>query len=238
MPYTLKDNDKILDNIERAYILRVKDLPDLEKPREKLVNGGVKILSAAELLAIILGVGTKKEEVLKMANRILKEYGEKSIVNEVSPEKLCKDLDLPFAKACQVVAAFELGRRFFNKKLGKNYIIRNARQAFEYLKNMGELEKEHLRGLYLNSRYQLIHDELISVGTVSSSIIHPREVFRPALEYGAIAVIVAHNHPSGNIKPTEADLEITCQLAQAGKILGIDLLDHLVIARDKFMSLI
>jgi len=103
---------------------------------------------------------------------------------------------------------------------------------------MGTLRKENFRGLYLNSHYQLIHDEIISIGTLTSGLVHPREVFRPALEYGAVAVIVAHNHPAGSLKATIADEETTAQLKQAGEVLGIDFLDHLIIADDKFISLI
>lgn len=115
--------------------------------------------------------------------------------------------------------------------------IRTAKDAFNYLKDMRELPKEHLRGLYLNSRYRLVHDEVISIGTLTSNIIHPREVFRPALEYSAVAVILAHNHPSGSTKPSKEDIEITEQLIGAGKILGVDLLDHIIITKNKFASI-
>jgi DNA repair protein RadC len=101
---------------------------------------------------------------------------------------------------------------------------------------MRDLPKEHLRGLYLDSHYQLIHDELISIGTLTSNIVHPREVFRPALEYSAAALILAHNHPSGIAKPSEADLAITAQIIEAGKVLGIGLLDHVIIAKNKYQS--
>jgi DNA repair protein RadC len=101
---------------------------------------------------------------------------------------------------------------------------------------MQDLPKEHLRGLYLDAHYQLIHDEIISIGTLTSNIIHPREVFRPALEYSASAVILAHNHPSGVAKPSDADVAITRQIVEAGKILGISLLDHVIITKNKFES--
>jgi DNA repair protein RadC len=115
--------------------------------------------------------------------------------------------------------------------------VRNAKQAYQYFKDMGDNQKEQLRGLYLNSRYQVIRDEVISVGSLTSNIVHPREVFRPAIEYGAIAVILAHNHPSGRLEPTMADLEITEQLVSAGKLLGIDLLDHLIITSSRHVSI-
>jgi DNA repair protein RadC len=103
---------------------------------------------------------------------------------------------------------------------------------------MGDLQKEQLRGLYLNSRYQVIHEEVISVGSLTANIVHPREVFQPALEYSAVAVLVAHNHPSGNLEPSEDDIQATNQLIAAGGVLGIDLLDHLIITKTRYVSLI
>lgn len=234
--YQVRGNDLLLDNQDKKYVLKVKDLAEEDKPREKLVKHGPGALSSSELLAVILNVGTKKEGVLAMTSRILKEYGEKNIINQASPKVLEKELDIPLAKACQIVACFELGRRFFRKTDGGPVVIRTARQAYEYLKDMRDLPKEHLRGLYLNSRYRLIHDEVISVGSLTANIVHPREVFRPALEYSAAAVIIAHNHPSGSTKPTGADVEVTEQLIKAGKILGVDVLDHLIITKSGFGS--
>jgi len=235
--YALRDNDLILDNSNREYPLRIKDLPEEDKPREKLIKQGPTGLSMPELLAIILSTGTKKEEVLQMSSRIMKEYGEKSIANQTNPQLIQKELDVPLAKACQIVACFELGRRFFKEAKGSRTIIRTAKQAYGYLKDMRDLPKEHLRGIYLNSRHQVIHDEVISIGSLTANIVHPREVFRPALEYSAVAVILAHNHPSGTAKPTQSDIDITTQLVKAGRILGIDLLDHIVVTKSRFTSI-
>jgi DNA repair protein RadC len=135
------------------------------------------------------------------------------------------------------VASFELGRRFQIKQAGRPVHVRNARQAYQYFKDMGSNQKEQLRGLYLNSRYQVIRDELISVGSLTSNIVHPREVYHPAVEYGAVAIILAHNHPSGRLEPTMADIEITEQLITAGKVMGIDLLDHLIITSNRYISI-
>ena len=235
--YTQVDSDLILDNQEKKYVLRLRDLPAEEKPREKLIAHGPSVLSIAELLAVILNVGTKKEDILSMSQRLLKEYGDSMIVTQKDPAKVKELLGIPIGKACQLVACFELGRRLFKSADGrKPIIIRTASQVYEYLKDMRDLPKEHLRGLYLDSHYQLIHDELISIGTLTSNIVHPREVFRPALEYSAAALILAHNHPSGIAKPSEADLAITAQIIEAGKVLGIGLLDHVIIAKSKHQS--
>lgn len=236
--YQLKDNDLVLDAGSKEYVLRIKDLPEEERPREKLIKYGPDILSEAELLAIVLNVGTKKEEVFSMASRLLKEYGKNAVISQIDPRKFERDLKIPLVKACQIIACFELGRRFFKKVNGKNIIIKTAKQAHEHLKDMGDLQKEHLRGIYLNSRHRVVHEEVISIGSLTASIVHPREIFKPAIENGAVAVIIAHNHPSGDKKPTKEDIAITKQLAEAGRILGIDLLDHLIITKTGFMSVL
>lgn len=238
MSYKISDRNFILNHGKQYKILAVRDLPDNEKPREKLLQYGVGALSSAELLAIVLGVGTKKEEVFSMANRLLREYGEKGIAYQRDPAIIEKDLKIPSAKACQIVACFELGRRFYQKKPGSLITIRTAKQAFTYLKDMGNLNKEQFRGLYLNSHYQLVHDEVISIGTLNASLVAPREVFHPALEYSAAAIIIAHNHPSGSLKATKADVEITNKLIEAGNIMDIEVLDHIIIGKNKFASIL
>jgi len=234
--YSIWDND-IINGDEREYNLRVKDLPNDDKPREKLIKNGPKALNVAELLAIILMTGTKKEGVLRMCKRITREYGENGLSQELNPEKISQDFDIPKTKACQIVASFELGRRYFSVSKNGKTIIRTAKQAFAYLKDMRNLPKEQLRGIYLNSHYQVIHDEVISIGSLTSSIVHPREIFRPAISYASAAVVIAHNHPSGSVAPTESDIQITEQLIKVGKIIGINLLDHIIIAGNKYSSI-
>ena len=236
--YSFTDADIIIGEGDRPYkITRVRDMSEAEKPREKMLALGPGHLTHAELVAVLLGVGTKKEEVMSMASRIIREYGERAIVSEKNPERLAETLEIPLSKACQIVASFELGRRAYQQKAGKPVFVRTAAQAYEYLKSMGALRKEQLRALYLNSRYQVIHEELISIGSLTANIVHPREVFQPAIEHGAVAVVIAHNHPSGSAEPTGDDILATRQLVTAGKVLGIDLLDHLIITDTTFISL-
>jgi DNA repair protein RadC len=236
--YVLRDNDRLhTDEDDDHYVIRIRDLPEEEKPREKLLQLGPKNLTSAELIAILLGVGTRREEVMAMSRRILQEYGERAIINESDPAQLSEALNIPIGKACQVVASFELGRRFYAQRGGKPVYVRTVKQAYQYLQGMTHSKKEQLRGLYLNSRYEVIHDELISVGSLTANIVHPREVFQPAVAQGAVAVIIAHNHPSGSTDPTTADLEVTRQLIGAGKLLGIDILDHLIITENNYKSI-
>jgi DNA repair protein RadC len=221
----------------KSYIFKIKDMPTEDQPREKLLKYGPAALSVAELLAVILTTGTKKEGVLEMANRVLKDYGEKALMGQKDAQAIAKDLDIPEIKAVQIVACSELGRRFFEKSDTGPATIRNAQDVHEYLKDMQALPKEHLRGIYLNTHHKVIHDEVISIGTLNSNLIHPREVFSPAIQYGAAGIILAHNHPSGSTEPSQADIEITKQLVAVGKIVGINLLDHVIISRNGFLSI-
>jgi DNA repair protein RadC len=235
--YTLSDTDLFLDNGSRDYSLRIRDLPLDNKPREKMTKQGPEALSLAELLAVILNTGNQNEDVLEMSSRIIREYGEKSIVSEKNVEKLSNELHIPIAKACKIIACGEIGRRFYERDSSGLATIRNAKDVYEYLKDMHNLPKEHLRGLYLNSHNKIIHDEIISIGTINSNIIHAREVFRPAIQYNAAAVVLAHNHPSDVSTPSTQDIEITHRLIESGKMIGIHILDHVVITKSGYVSI-
>lgn len=236
-PYQLQDNDRLTADTGQ-YVLRVRDMPDADKPRERLAELGPGELSVAELLAVIWGVGSRSEDVLAMARRTLQEYGQKTIGNERDPQRLAGAANIPLSKACQVIASFELGRRYNISQTGKPTFIRDAKQAFRYFRPMNLSRKEQLRALYLNSRHQVIHDEVISIGSLTASIVHPREVFQPAIERSAVAIILAHNHPSDSLEPTMSDIQITEQLISAGEVLGIDILDHLVITSERYLSIV
>ncbi|HEU0085412.1 MAG TPA: DNA repair protein RadC [Candidatus Paceibacterota bacterium] len=235
--YIAKNHDLVLDNQGKRYHLSIKDLPKEEMPREKLLKHGLSALSVPELLALVLGTGTVKEDVLEMSSRIIRNYGEGSIMFEKDPKALAENFDVPIGKASQIVACAELGRRFFQKNESSLPVVRTAREVYEYVKDMHNLSKENLRGIYLNAHYKVIHDEVISIGTVDGSIIHPREVFKPAIERSAVALILVHNHPSGVTEPSEADIAVTKQLIEAGKVLGVDLIDHVIVTRDSFVSI-
>lgn len=235
--YIMKSQGFVLDNEGKRYHLKIRDLPQDEKPREKLLKHGPLALSTSELLALVLNTGTKKEGILEMSQRIIREYGEGGIMSEKNPATLAANSNISLIKAVQIVACAELGRRFFQKNELSMPVIRTARETYEYVKDMCNLSKEHLRGLYLNAHYKVIHDEVISIGTVDANIIHPREVFKPALEYSAVGVILVHNHPSGVLEPSEADQNITNQIIEAGKIIGVSLIDHVIVTRDAFRSI-
>jgi DNA repair protein RadC len=208
-------------------------------PREKLLERGVEALSVSELLAIVFNTGYRGESVLQLADRLLQEYGSHALPDQRDVRAVQRDTALPLVKSCQLVACFELGRRYFDRspRDSRARSIRSPRDVYEHLREMATLRKEQLRGLYLNVRNVIIHAETISIGTMNSNLVHPVEVFRPALVYSAVGVIIAHNHPSGEPEPSDEDLAITAQLAQAASLLNISLLDHVIIAETGFKSL-
>ncbi|MDP8227895.1 MAG: DNA repair protein RadC [Candidatus Electryoneaceae bacterium] len=198
-------------------------------------------LKNQELLILSLQMLTDEKaqslNIETLSQRIIYEYGAKAVCEERSPSRLADMLGISQALACRIVAIFEMGRRFFEEPLTRTPVIRDAEDAYPYLRDMGSLKREHLRGLYLNIKNRLIHDEIISIGTLGGTPIHPREVFAPALEYAAYTVILAHNHPSGDLNPSHTDILVTKQLAQAGRIMGIELFDHLIIGSGGFTSM-
>ncbi len=220
-----------------GYHLRFRELPDEFKPREKLVLHGPAVLKNHELLAVLLVSGTTKENVLELSHRLIQEYGSRAIAQERSVRRLQETLNIGLNKACQIVAAFELGRRFFEEPMRKAPTILTADDAYEYVRDMAKFTKEHFRGLYLNTRNRVIRDEIISIGTLNMSVVHPREVFLPAVEFTAAAIILAHNHPSGDPTPSEEDLAITHQMVEAGRVMGIEVFDHLIIGDNSYISL-
>ncbi|MBU4512084.1 DNA repair protein RadC [Patescibacteria group bacterium] len=222
--------------MSKEKIYNLKTLPEEKRPRGKLIAKGPDILKNYELLAVILGTGYRDENVLELAHRILQDYGSKAITKEKSVWRLMDELGLPEVKACQIIACFELGRRFFMEDTGRMPTIQGPEDVYEYLEDMKKLKKEQFRGLYLNSRNKLIHDEVISVGSLNANIVHPREVFSPALEFASANILIAHNHPSGDPEPSEDDLDITKRLVEAGKIMGIEVIDHIIITKTEFIS--
>jgi DNA repair protein RadC len=211
----------------------IKELPKVERPREKLMQYGPEKLSNSELLAIILRSGTKEENVIELANKILKRFS----ANEL-PNLTYNDLkDYPGlgpAKACEIVACFELGKRLLKDKKAEIYLT--PKDVWEELKDLRDHKKEHFVIFYLDSRNQEIKREIISVGSLNASLVHPREVFEPAVRNLAAQVILAHNHPSGDPEPSEEDLEMTKRLVEAGKILRIEIVDHFIINKTGFLS--
>ena len=211
----------------------IKDLPKVERPREKLMQYGPEKLSNSELLAILLRSGKRGENVIELANKILKRFSKDELPNLTFND--LKDYSgLGPAKACEIVACFELGKRLLKDKKAEIYL--KPKEIWEELKDLRDHKKEHFVIFYLDSRNQEIKREIISVGSLNANLVHPREVFEPAVKHLAAQIILAHNHPSGDPEPSEDDLEITKRLTESGKILGIEVVDHIIVAKDGFLS--
>lgn len=214
--------------------MKIKDIPKIDRPREKLQKYGTGKLSDAELLAIILKTGTKDLNVLKLAQKILQKFDNKKF-SEITIDELKNIHGLGPVKACEIIACFELGKRMLKDK--KSSILLSPKDVWERMEDIRGSKKEHFVVFYLDSRNQEIQREIISVGTLNESLVHPREVFEGAIKNNAASIIIAHNHPSEDLEPSEADIEITKKLIHAGKILDIKIISHIVVTNNSFLQL-
>ena len=212
---------------------KIKDLPKILRPREKLLRYGPNKLSNSELLAILLRTGQKGRNVVDLAKKILQKYGARNLPN-LDIKKLKEFPGVGPTKACEIIACFELGKRLLQKKQTQIYL--KPKDVWNELKDLRSHKKEHFVIFYLDTRNQEIKREVISIGTLNANLVHPREVFEPAVRNLTAQVILAHNHPSGDSTPSEDDLEITKKLVEAGKILGIKVVDHIIVTNNSFLS--
>ncbi len=213
---------------------KLKDTPKLDRPREKMMKYGPGKLGDAELLAILLRTGTKDLNVLKLSQKILNKFKNSEIIN-ASIGELKTIHGLGPAKACEIVACFELGKRMLKDK--KSSVLLSPKDVWERMEDIRGSKKEHFIVFYLDSRNQEIQREIISVGTLNESLVHPREVFEGAIKNNASSIILAHNHPSGDLGPSQADIEITKKLIHAGKILDIRIISHVIVTKDTWNEL-
>jgi DNA repair protein RadC len=217
---------------------KIKDLPENERPREKLAKYGSEVLSNAELLAILIRTGTKNESAIDIAYKLLKHEDGIGFLVDSKTEELSGIYGIGPAKAAQLKAAVELGRRLASQTYKKEIYIRCSKDASNLMmEDMRYLKKEYMKAILLNIKCGLIGIEEISVGSINSSIVHPREVFAPAIKKSCASILLVHNHPSGDPAPSQEDLNITKRLAEAGKILGIEVVDHIIIGDGTYVSL-
>ncbi len=215
--------------------MRLKEIARENRPRERLEKEGAAVLSDAELLAIILQKGTREENVIDMSHRLIAKYGVDKL-SSCSLRELQEIKGIGKAKACQILALFELQKRHaVAQQQGKP--LRSARDVYAYcFPRVAGLDRERFMILLLDTRNKVVKEEVVSVGTLNSSLIHPREVFKSAIKESANAVILVHNHPSGDPEPSEEDKAITERLIAAGELLGIKVLDHVIVGKEKFWS--
>ncbi len=215
--------------------MRIKDISLENRPRERMEKQGVKVLSDSELLAVILQKGTRDENVIDMSNRLISKYGV-SKLSVCSLKELQEIKGIGNAKASQIIALFEFNKRhILSKQNGKP--IKSAKDVFDYcFPKLNGIDKEHFMILHLDTRNRIIKDEIVSVGTLNTSVIHPREVFKSAIKESANAIILVHNHPSGESDPSEEDIKITDILFKSGELLNIKVLDHVIIGNNNYYS--
>ncbi|NMB24780.1 MAG: DNA repair protein RadC [Firmicutes bacterium] len=215
----------------------IRDLPTGERPREKLLKHGVGALSNRELLAIVLRVGTRQRSALSLADEVLVHFGSLRDLREARCEELQAIEGIGLAKATQVLAALELGRRV-QASVRVPDVVRTPQDVSDLImEELRYLDREVMRLLILDTKNQVIATPTVSVGVLDASMVHPREIFKDCIRRSAASVIVVHNHPSGDPSPSANDIEVTRRLRRAGEILGIDVLDHIIIGDNRFVSL-
>ena len=220
--------------------LRIKDIEAADRPRERLINNGVEVLSNEELLAIILKTGNKENSAKELASILIKELEGIKNLNNINYERLKKIKGIGNAKACELLASIELGKRI-NREINSlnNIILNKTSKVYEYYKDiLGNKQQEHFYCVYLDNKKRVIRDKLLFIGTLNYSIVHPREVFKYAYLFSASSIICVHNHPTGNVIPSKQDLDLTNNLIAVGNILGIKVVDHVIIGKNNYYSFI
>jgi DNA repair protein RadC len=216
--------------------LTLKQLPETEQPRERLIHEGSENLTDAELLAIVLGSGTPSESALQLAQRLIKECGGLDKLARMSVIELRSFHGIGPARAAQLKASLELSRRYSNRQNSEE-VFSNSQAVYQCFRaELGSQSQEEFWSISLNAKNKLLGRHFITRGTLTSSLVHPREVFEKAIRDSAAAMIVVHNHPSGDPDPSPEDRKITSILAEGGRLLGIPLLDHVIIASKKYFS--
>lgn len=216
--------------------MKITDLPKHLRPREKLIEFGVETLKDRELIAILIRTGRRGLNAVELAQKILKKYPTSGLL-DTSFEDLIRLKGVDKSKAASVVASLELAKRI-TKAYSKNQpFVEKPEDVIRHTSHLSQLKKEHFVVLYLNARNQLIRLETISIGTLTASLVHPREVFAPALEIRAAAIILVHNHPSGDCHPSAEDVSLTERLCEAGQLLAIDVLDHIILGNQDYLSM-
>ena len=221
----------------QEYKLRILDMQKEERPRERLIKNGAAALSDSELLAIILRTGSRQENVINLSQRLLSEYNLKQL-STINIAQLMNIHGIKESKASQIAACFEIARRLesFNEEVKPK--VNSPEDVYRRIyPRMREQKKENFIELCLDTKNQIIREEIISIGSLNANVVHPREVFKTALAVSAAHIIVAHNHPSGDPTPSSEDIEVTKKLIEAGKIIGVDVLDHVIIGDGRHFSM-
>ncbi|UCG53080.1 MAG: DNA repair protein RadC [Candidatus Latescibacterota bacterium] len=216
----------------------VKALPPEDRPRERLYHIGAADLSLQELLAIILGRGSRDGSVLFLSYRLLERFGDIVTLGRAGLDELRKIRGIGFARACQIVAAIELGKRFTRVSGARRISIRGPGEVAKlFMDEMKHYDREHFKAALLDTKNQILRIVTVSIGSLNASIVHPREILKPAIAASAASIILVHNHPTGDPSPSKEDVEFTRRFAKCGELMGIQLLDHIIIGSGRYQSL-
>lgn len=228
----------MIEGVRPRYTTMIRDMPQGERPRERLRESGPNSLSNAELVAILLRTGTEGENVLNLSSRILSDFGGLAGMARVSYAELCAIHGISDAKACQLLSALELGKRLVSLFPEDRPVIRSPQDVYNLLgAEMGFFDQEHLRVLLLNTKNEVLGTREVYIGSVNSAAVRVAEVLRPAIRENCPAIIITHNHPSGDPTPSPEDILVTRQIRTSADMMDIELLDHIVIGRQRFISL-
>lgn len=218
--------------------LKISDLPEEERPREKLLNKGAQTLTNSELLALILRTGNKNENIIHLCDRVLSQFQGLDGLQNCTPQMLMELDGIKEAKAAQLCALIEISKRVRTEKGTKINKISSPQEAAELVRDdMRLLKQEVLKLIMLNTKNCVLFTKDIFIGGLNSSIVHPREIFSEAVRFNSASIIVCHNHPSGDPTPSDEDINITLRLKECGKLMGIELIDHIIIGGNSYVSL-
>lgn len=215
----------------------IKEMPFKERPRERFLTSNIESITDVELLAILLRTGTKQESVIELAKRVLYENENLKELSQKTVRELTKIKGIGNAKAIQILAGIELGKRVSKESFKKLTKLSSPQNVYDYLKTDFELkDQENFIAIYLNTKGELIGEKIIFVGSLNASLVHPRAIFKQAVLLSAALMIIAHNHPSGDPTPSKADIEFTKILNENSRMMDIELLDHIIIGKDRYFS--
>jgi len=215
----------------------IKEIPFEERPRERFMNHPTDSISNHELIAIILRTGSKNESVIDLSKRVLFNYKNLKELSNTTIQSLTEIKGIGKSKAIELLAAFELGKRVHKEKFVATKKLHSPESIFSYMKDSLEMKtQEHLIALYLNTKGELITKKTLFIGSLNSSVVHPREIFKYAVINSAALIIIVHNHPSGDPTPSSNDIEITKLIQKNGEMMDIALMDHIIVGRDKYFS--
>lgn len=224
--------------MERKHPLSVAGIPASDRPRERLYRVGASELSLQELIAITLGGGARGAGSLVVALRALGEFEGLVPLGCATVDELRRVPGIGFARACQLVAAFELGKRFARESRSNGSSVKSPGDVARlFMDEMKHYDKEHFKAAFLNTKNQIIKVATVSIGSLNASIVHPREILKPAISVSAASIVLVHNHPTGDPAPSREDIEFTRRFAGCGELIGIELLDHIIIGSDRYQSL-